>query len=104
MMPKKQPISELSELDAAVQKAEPIIKHAIAEYRKEVERLQKQLVKEQIAHESETARRNEQFEKDKITVQIQKFAPDKDTQITNVFAEASEQLKKAKALRSAKSE
>ena len=69
----KDKIVELSELDAAVQNAEPILKHAIAEYRKEVARLQKQLVKEQIAHESETARMKEQFQKDKLTVQLVQF-------------------------------
>jgi hypothetical protein len=77
-MAKKQPISELSELDAKVQKADPVIKHAISEYRKEIDRLQKQLVKEQIAHESETARMREQLEKDKLTVNIVKFGEDDD--------------------------
>lgn len=53
---KKKPSQKVSALDAKVEKADSLIKHAIAEYRKEISRLQRHLVKEQIAHEPEKNR------------------------------------------------
>lgn len=46
---------EPTELDKALRNAAAIVQEAVAEFRKEVGRLQRQLVKEQIAHESERA-------------------------------------------------
>ena len=69
----KQPVPEPSELDAKVQQADPMIKQAISEYQKEIARLQKQLVKEQIAHESEKAHLLERIKQEKVNVVIQKF-------------------------------
>lgn len=63
-MPKKQPVNEKSELETKVQQADPIIKQAFSDYKKEIARLQKQLVKEQIAHESEVERMKEQFKEE----------------------------------------
>ncbi len=70
---KKEPVKENSELDKKMKQADPMIKHALSEYKKEIFRLQKQLVKEQIAHDSEIARLTAQFEKDKLTVVVTKF-------------------------------
>ena len=70
---KKQTVHEPSELDTKVQQADPMIKQAISEYQKEIARLQKQLVKEQIAHESEKAHLLERIEQEKVDVVIQKF-------------------------------
>jgi hypothetical protein len=70
---KKQTVHEPSELDTKVQQADPMIKQAISEYQKEIARLQKQLVKEQIAHESEKAHLLERIEQEKVNVVIQKF-------------------------------
>jgi hypothetical protein len=67
---KKQPVSKLSELDLKVSQADPIIKHAFSEYPKEVSRLQKLLVKQEITHKSEIARLKESFEQNKLTVNI----------------------------------
>ena len=50
-----------------------MIKYAISEYQKEIVRLQKQLVKEHIAHESEKAHLLERIEQEKVHVVIQKF-------------------------------
>ena len=71
---KKEPIKENSELEKKVRQADPMIKYAFSEYKKEISRLQKQLVKEQITHESEVARLMAQFEKNKLTVVINKGA------------------------------
>ncbi|HEY6281293.1 MAG TPA: hypothetical protein VIW72_05805 [Burkholderiales bacterium] len=60
--PKEQPISTL---DAEVAKSHPLVKHAMTEFRKEISRLHKQLVKEQIAHESETEKLRAQLEQAK---------------------------------------
>ena len=68
--PKNNPVVEPSELELKVQQADPMIKHAISEYQKEIARLQKQLVKEQIAHESERAHLLERIEQEKIQVVI----------------------------------
>lgn len=62
---KNQSSHEPSELETKLQQADPMIKHAISEYQKEIERLQKQLVKEQIAHESEKAHLLERIEQEK---------------------------------------
>ncbi len=59
--PKQKPVDEFTELDAKVNQADPIIKQAFSEYKKEISRLQKQLVKDQIAHESEIERMKAQF-------------------------------------------
>ena len=50
---KNRPLQEASALDAKLKRADPLIKHAITEYRNEISRLKRQLVKEQIAHETE---------------------------------------------------
>ena len=71
--PENKPVVEPSELESKVQQADPIIKHAISEYQKEIARLQKQLVKEHIAHESEKAHLLERIEQEKVHVVIQKF-------------------------------
>jgi len=73
----KQPIYEPSELDTKVQQAHPMIKLAISEYQKEIARLQKQLVKEQIAHESEKQYLLERIEQEKVNVTIQSFSGEK---------------------------
>jgi hypothetical protein len=70
----KQPINEPSELESKVQQADPMIKQAFSEYQKEIVRLQKQLVKEHIAHESEKAHLLERIKKEKVHVTIQNFA------------------------------
>jgi|GEM_PF-4299556 len=61
-IPKKQPKHKISELDVQVSKAHPMIKQAFSEFKKEINRLQKQLVKEQINHESEIARMDAEYE------------------------------------------
>ena len=71
--PKKQTVPEPSELDSRLQQADPMIKQAISEYQKEIARLQKQLVKEQIAHESEKAHLLERIEQEKVNIVIQEF-------------------------------
>ena len=71
--PENKPVVEPSELESKVQQADPIIKHAFSEYQKEIARLQKQLVKEHIAHESEKAHLLERIEQEKVHVVIQKF-------------------------------
>ena len=70
--PKNNPVVEPSELESKVQQADPMIKHAFSEYQKEITRLQKQLVKEQIAHESERAHLLERIEQEKIQVVIRR--------------------------------
>ena len=70
----KKPVTESSELETKVQQADPMIKHAFSEYKKEIARLQKQLVKEQIAHESEKVHLLERIEQEKLHVVIQKFS------------------------------
>lgn len=67
---KNDTVAEPSELESKVQQADPMIKHAISEYQKEIARLQKQLVKEQIAHESERAHLLERIEQGKLQVVI----------------------------------
>ena len=64
------PVIEPSEFETKMQNADPIIKYAISEYKKEIARLQKQLVKEQIAHESENAHLLERIVQEKIQVVI----------------------------------
>ncbi len=59
---KKQPKTEISELDIKMRKTHPMIKQAFSEYEKEINRLQKQLVKEQIRHQSEIERMKAEFE------------------------------------------
>lgn len=71
---KNKPIIEPSEFETKMQQADPIIKHAFSEYQKEIARLQKQLVKEHIAHESERAHLLERIEQEKVHVVIQKFS------------------------------
>ena len=71
--PKNDQVVEPSELEFKVQQADPMIKYAISEYQKEIVRLQKQLVKEHIAHESEKAHLLERIEQEKVHVVIQKF-------------------------------
>ena len=66
----KQPIADPSELETKVQKADPMIKEAFFQYQKEIARLQKQLVKEHIAHESEKAHLLERIEQERINVVI----------------------------------
>ncbi len=61
---KKQPKTEISELDVKMSKTHPMIKQAFSEYKKEISRLQKQLVKEQIRHQSETERMKAEFEEE----------------------------------------
>ncbi|HDL85656.1 MAG TPA: hypothetical protein ENH11_04930 [Candidatus Acetothermia bacterium] len=73
---KKDPIKDNSELDKKVRQADPMIKHAFSEYKKEISRLQKQLAKEQIAHESEIAGLKAKFEKERITVVFDKSDKD----------------------------
>jgi len=70
------PVIEPSELETKIQKADPIIKYAFSEYQKEITRLQKQLVKEHIAHESEKAHLLERIEQEKVHVVIQKYGDD----------------------------
>lgn len=62
---KDKSISEPSELDHRIKKADPMIREAISEYKKEIARLQKKLVKEQISHESEKAHLLEQIKQNK---------------------------------------
>ena len=71
---KNQPVHERSELETKVQRADPMIKQAFSEYQKEIERLQKQLVKEHIAHESEKAHLLERIEKEKLHVEVVNFS------------------------------
>ena len=61
---KKQAKTHVSELDTKMSKAHPMIKQAFSEFKKEIDRLQKQLVKEQISHESEIARMNAEHEEE----------------------------------------
>lgn len=75
--PQNKPIIEASDLETKMQQADPIIKHAFSEYQKEIARLQKQLVKEHIAHESEKAHLLERIEQEKVHVVIQKFGKEK---------------------------
>jgi hypothetical protein len=75
----KQPVNEPSELDTKVQQADPMIKQAFSEYKKEIARLQQQLVKEQIAHESEKARLLERLEQEKVHITIQKFTEEENS-------------------------
>ena len=69
----KDPVKENSELDKKARQADPMIKHAFTEYKKEISRLQKQLVKEQITHESEIVRLKAKFEKEQVTVVVSEF-------------------------------
>ena len=71
---KNQPVHERSELETKVQRADPMIKQAFSEYQKEIERLQKQLVKEHIAHESEKAHLLERIEQEKLHVEVVNFS------------------------------
>ena len=59
---KKQPKTEISELDVKMRKTHPMIKQAFSKYQKEIGRLQKQLVKEHIRHQSEIERMKAEFE------------------------------------------
>ncbi len=68
---KNQPIHEPSELETKMQHADPMIKQAFSEYQKEIKRLQKQLVKEHIAHESEKAHFLERIKQEKINVVLE---------------------------------
>jgi hypothetical protein len=61
-MPKKQPKTEISELDVQVSKAHPLLKQAFSEYKKEISNLQKQLIKEQIRHQAEIERMKAEYE------------------------------------------
>jgi len=72
----KNSINETSELDKKIEQADPLIKHAISEYRKEILRLQKQIVKEQISHESEKQYLLERLEQEKIQVNIISYEND----------------------------
>lgn len=74
---RKQKSFEPTELDMKLQQADPMIKHAISEYKKELARLQKQLVKEQIAHESEKAHLLERIDQEKNPIQIVTFGQEK---------------------------
>lgn len=71
--PEKNPVIEPSELETKVQQADPLIQHAFSEYQKEIRRLQKQLVKEHIAHESEKAHLLERIEQEKVHIVYQQF-------------------------------
>ena len=68
-----EPVYEPSELENKVKQADPMIQDAISEYKKEIARLRKLLVKEQIAHESEKAHLLERIEQEKNTAQIVMF-------------------------------
>lgn len=50
---KKKSTKTVSELDAKLKQADPIIRIAVSEFRKELTRLNKALAKEQVSHESE---------------------------------------------------
>lgn len=63
--PKQKIDPENSELDSRVKNADPMIQIAFKAYRDEIARLQKQLVKEQLAHESEIANLLAQIEQRK---------------------------------------
>lgn len=85
-------------LTAKLKNAEPEIKNYTEELEKENLRLQKQVAKLQVQvvslqHEITAVKQAQP----KLTVNIQKFAAEKDVAVTEVFAQASEQLKKAKA-------
>jgi hypothetical protein len=66
-------INESFELETKVQQADPMIKQAFSEYKKEIMRLQKQLVKEQIAHESEKEYLLERIKQGEMHVIVQGF-------------------------------
>ncbi len=66
--PKNNPVVEPSEFETKMQQADPMIKHAFSEYQKEIARLQKQLVKEHIAHESEKAHLLERLKQEQFHV------------------------------------
>jgi TPP-dependent pyruvate/acetoin dehydrogenase alpha subunit len=68
-------------LNRKLSKTHPIIKQAFSEYKKEIARLQKQLVKEQIAHQSEIERMKAEFEEQIQSMpgfNIQLVSPSKD--------------------------
>lgn len=73
--PAKQPVNDKSELETKMEQADPMIKQAFSECKKEIARLQQQLVKEQIAHESEIERMKAQFEKQMQPRKVQDMSP-----------------------------